>query len=132
MSETSVKRINLPTRRKGYNQKAKIAGNSIYLRTGNYRDGRLGEIFIDMHKEGAAMRSLMSAMAMAVSIGLQYGVPLQEFVDAFVGMKFEPSGIVEGNENIESANSILDYVFRDLAINYLGRTDLGKESNDAL
>ncbi len=117
-------RIKLPNRRKGYTQKAAIGGHKVYLRTGEYDDGRLGEIFIDMHKEGASFRSLMHNFAMAISIGLQYGVPLEEYVDAFVFTRFEPSGPVAGNDTIKMATSILDYIFRELAISYLGRTDL--------
>ncbi|HEX6956506.1 MAG TPA: vitamin B12-dependent ribonucleotide reductase [Ferrovibrio sp.] len=117
-------RQKLPLRRKGYTQKAIVGGHKVYLRTGEYDDGKLGEIFIDMHKEGAAFRSLMNNFAIAISIGLQYGVPLEEFVDAFTFTRFEPSGMVEGNDVIKMATSILDYVFRELAISYLGRTDL--------
>jgi ribonucleoside-diphosphate reductase alpha chain len=117
-------RRKLPGRRKGYTQKATIGGHKVYLRTGEYEDGRLGEIFIDMHKEGAAFRSLMNNFAMAISIGLQYGVPLEEFVEAFTFMRFEPAGVVKGNDAIKMATSISDYVFRELAISYLGRTDL--------
>jgi ribonucleoside-diphosphate reductase alpha chain len=117
-------RRKLPTRRKGYTQKAVIGGHKIYLRTGEYEDGAPGEIFIDMHKEGAAFRSMMNNFAIAISIGLQYGVPLDEFVDAFTFTRFEPSGMVEGNEAIKMSTSILDYVFRELAISYLGRHDL--------
>lgn len=114
----------LPTRRKGYTQKAIVGGHKVYLRTGEYEDGRLGEIFIDMHKEGAAFRSLMNNFAIAVSIGLQYGVPLEEFVEAFTFTRFEPAGMVQGNDTIKMATSILDYLFRELAISYIGRTDL--------
>jgi ribonucleoside-diphosphate reductase alpha chain len=117
-------RHKLPERRKGYTQKATVGGHKVYLRTGEYEDGRIGEIFIDMHKEGAAFRSLMNSFAMAISIGLQYGVPLEEFVDAFAFTRFEPSGMVTGNDAIKMATSILDYIFRELAISYLGRTDL--------
>ncbi len=117
-------RRRLPERRKGYTQKAAVAGHKVYLRTGEYEDGALGEIFVDMHKEGAAFRSLMNNFAIAVSIGLQYGVPLEEFVDAFTFTRFEPSGMVEGNEAIKMSTSILDYIFRELAISYLGRDDL--------
>jgi ribonucleoside-diphosphate reductase alpha chain len=117
-------RQRLPHRRKGYTQKAVVGGHKLYLRTGEYEDGKLGEIFIDMHKEGAAFRSLMNAFAIAISIGLQYGVPLDEYVDAYVFSRFEPSGMVEGNDAIKMATSVLDYVFRELAISYLGRTDL--------
>lgn len=120
---TAVRR-RLPDRRKGYTQKAVIGGHKVYLRTGEYEDGTLGEVFIDMHKEGAAFRSLMNNFAIAVSIGLQYGVPLEEFVEAFTFVRFEPSGIVEGNDAIKMATSILDYIFREVAISYLGRTDL--------
>jgi ribonucleoside-diphosphate reductase alpha chain len=117
-------REKLPTRRRGYTQKAVVGGHKVYLRTGEYRDGRLGEIFIDMHKEGAAFRSLMNNFAIAISLGLQYGVPLEEYVDAFTFTRFEPAGFVSGNEAIKNATSILDYVFRELAISYLDRTDL--------
>jgi len=119
-----AKRRSLPTRRKGYTQKAIVGGHKIYLRTGEYVDGSIGEIFIDMHKEGAAFRSLMNNFAIAISIGLQYGVPLEEFVDAFTFTRFEPSGIVEGNDTIKMSTSLLDYIFRELAISYLGRNDL--------
>ena len=117
-------RRKLPERRKGYTQKATIGGHKVYLRTGEYEDGKLGEIFIDMHKEGAAFRSLMNNFAMSISIGLQYGVPLEEFVEAFTFTRFEPAGAVKGNDAIKMATSISDYVFRELAISYLGRTDL--------
>ncbi|MFC3050935.1 vitamin B12-dependent ribonucleotide reductase [Kordiimonas pumila] len=119
-----VKRRRLPERRKGYTQKAIVGGHKVYLRTGEYDDGSVGEIFIDMHKEGAAFRSLMNNFAIAISIGLQYGVPLEEFVDAFTFTRFEPFGRVEGNETIKMATSLLDYIFRELAISYLGRDDL--------
>jgi ribonucleoside-diphosphate reductase alpha chain len=101
-----------------------VGGHKVYLRTGEYEDGRLGEIFIDMHKEGAAFRSLMNNFAIAISLGLQYGVPLEEYVEAFTFTRFEPAGFVQGNESIKSATSILDYIFRELAISYLARTDL--------
>ncbi len=117
-------RSKLPQRRKGYTQKAIVGGHKVYLRTGEYEDGNLGEIFIDMHKEGAAFRSLMNNFAIAISIGLQYGVPLEEFVEAYTFTRFEPSGIVEGNDAIKMATSVLDYIFRELAISYLGRNDL--------
>ena len=117
-------RYRLPDRRKGYTQKAVVGGHKVYLRTGEYEDGRLGEIFIDMHKEGAAFRSLMNNFAIAISLGLQYGVPLEEFVEAFTFTRFEPSGMVVGNDAIRMATSVLDYVFRELAISYLDRTDL--------
>lgn len=117
-------RRKLPNRRKGYTQKAAVGGHKIYLRTGEYEDGSIGEIFIDMHKEGASFRSLMHNFAMAISIGLQYGVPLEEFVEAFTFTRFDPSGMVEGNQAIKMATSILDYIFRELAITYLGRHDL--------
>lgn len=118
------KRQKLPNRRGGYTQKAVVGGHKIYLRTGEYADGTLGEIFVDMHKEGASFRSLMHNFAMAISIGLQYGVPLEEYVDAFTFTRFDPAGMVEGNDWVKIATSILDYIFRDLAINYLGRYDL--------
>ena len=117
-------RERMPNRRKGYTQKAVVGGHKVYLRTGEYDDGRLGEIFIDMHKEGAAFRSLMNNFAIAISLGLQYGVPLEEYVDAFTFTRFEPAGIVQGNDAIKNATSILDYIFRELAISYLGRHDL--------
>ena len=117
-------RERLPDRRKGYTQKAVVGGHKVYLRTGEYGDGRLGEIFIDMHKEGAAFRSLMNNFAIAISVGLQYGVPLEEYVDAFTFTRFEPAGLVQGNDAIKNATSILDYIFRELAISYLGRNDL--------
>jgi ribonucleoside-diphosphate reductase alpha chain len=117
-------RRKLPDRRKGYIQKAAVGGHKVYLHTGEYDDGEVGEIFIDMHKEGAAFRSLMNNFAIAVSLGLQHGVPLDEFVDAFVFTRFEPAGPVTGNDSIKSATSILDYVFRELGVSYLGRDDL--------
>ena len=117
-------RERLPDRRKGYTQKAVVGGHKVYLRTGEYSDGRIGEIFIDMHKEGAAFRSLMNNFAIAISVGLQYGVPLDEYVDAFTFTRFEPAGLVQGNDAIKNATSILDYVFRELAISYLGRNEL--------
>src|SRR5262249_5656890 len=117
-------RERMPDRRKGYTQKAVVGGHKVYLRTGEYDDGRLGEIFIDMHKEGAALRSIINNFAIAVSLGLQYGVPLEEYVDAFTFTRFEPSGPVQGNDSIKYATSILDYVFRELAVSYLDRFDL--------
>ena len=120
----------LPDRRKGYTQKAVVGGHKVYLRTGEYDDGRLGEIFIDMHKEGAALRSLINNFAIAVSLGLQYGVPLEEYVDAFTFTRFEPSGPVQGNDSIKYATSILDYVFRELAVSYLDRYDLAHVDPD--
>ena len=117
-------REKLPGRRKGYTQKAVVGGHKVYLRTGEYEDGRLGEIFIDMHKEGAALRSLLNNFAIAISLGLQYGVPLEEYVDAFTFTRFEPQGPVQGNDTIKYATSILDYVFRELAISYMERFDL--------
>mgnify|MGYP000987982275 CR=1 FL=1 len=116
----------LPNRRVGYTQKAKIGGHSVFIRTGEYDDGRIGEIFLDMHKEGAAFRSLLNSFAIAVSLGLQYGVPLEEYVDAFTFSRFEPNGMVQGHEYIKMATSVLDYVFRDLAIAYQDRYDLGQ------
>jgi ribonucleoside-diphosphate reductase alpha chain len=117
-------RRRLPQRRKGYTQKAIVGGHKVYLRTGEYEDGKLAEVFIDMHKEGSAFRSLMNNFAIAISIGLQYGVPLEEFVEAFTFTRFEPAGIVEGNDTIKMATSLIDYIFRELAISYLGRNDL--------
>jgi ribonucleoside-diphosphate reductase alpha chain len=119
-----TEREKMPERRKGYTQKAIVGGHKVYLRTGEYTDGSLGEIFIDMHKEGAGFRAMMNNFAIAVSVGLQYGVPLEEFVDAFTFTKFEPSGMVQGNDSIKNATSILDYIFRELAVSYLDRTDL--------
>ena len=117
-------REKMPDRRKGYTQKAVVGGHKVYLRTGEYDDGRIGEIFIDMHKEGAALRSFINNFAIAVSLGLQYGVPLEEYVDAFTFTRFEPNGPVQGNDFIKFATSILDYVFRELAVSYMGRFDL--------
>jgi ribonucleoside-diphosphate reductase alpha chain len=118
------KRDRMPERRRGYTQKAVVGGHKVYLRTGEYQDGKIGEIFIDMHKEGAGFRAMMNNFAIAVSVGLQYGVPLEEFVDAFTFTRFEPAGQVQGNETIKNATSILDYIFRELAVSYLDRTDL--------
>ena len=124
VKEVARGREKLPERRKGYTQKAIVGGHKVYLRTGEYEDGNLGEIFIDMHKEGAGFRAMMNNFAIAVSVGLQYGVPLEEFVDAFTFTKFEPAGMVQGNDSIKNATSILDYIFRELAVSYLDRTDL--------
>ena len=117
-------RSKMPYRRKGYIQKATIGNHKIYLHTGEYDDGKVGEIFIDMNKEGELVKALMNNFAIAISLGLQYGVPLDEFVDAFIETKFEPSGEIHGNDRILNASSILDYIFRELAISYLGREDL--------
>ena len=117
-------RLRMPDRRKGYIQKSNIGKHKVYLHTGEYDDGKVGEIFIDTHKEGELVRALMNNFAIAISLGLQYGVPLDEFVAAFIETKFEPSGEVKGNDRIMSATSILDYIFRELAISYLGREDL--------
>ncbi|GAC1337879.1 MAG: vitamin B12-dependent ribonucleotide reductase [Beijerinckiaceae bacterium] len=122
--QVTREREKLPNRRTGYTQKAIVGGHKVYLKTGEYKDGRIGEIFIDMHKEGAAFRSLMNNFAIAISLGLQYGVPLDEYVDAFTFTRFEPAGLVQGNDAIKNATSILDYVFRELAVSYLGRNDL--------
>jgi ribonucleoside-diphosphate reductase alpha chain len=122
--ERAQARDRMPERRRGYTQKAVVGGHKVYLRTGEYQDGKLGEIFIDMHKEGAGFRAMMNNFAIAVSVGLQYGVPLEEFVDAFTFTKFEPAGMVQGNDSIKNATSILDYIFRELAVSYLDRTDL--------
>ncbi|SPF76169.1 Vitamin B12-dependent ribonucleotide reductase [Aliiroseovarius pelagivivens] len=124
IKEVARGREKLPERRKGYTQKAIVGGHKVYLRTGEYETGSLGEIFIDMHKEGAGFRAMMNNFAIAVSVGLQYGVPLEEFVDAFTFTKFEPAGMVQGNDSIKNATSILDYIFRELAVSYLDRTDL--------
>ena len=117
-------RSKMPYRRKGYIQKVSIGDHKIYLHTGEYDDGKVGEIFIDMNKEGELVKALMNNFAIAISLGLQYGVPLDEFVDAFIETKFEPSGEIKGNDRILNASSILDYIFRELAISYLGREDL--------
>ena len=123
-SENNGKRFSMPDRRKGYIQKATIGDHKVYLHTGEYEDGKIGEIFIDTSKEGELVKALMNNFAIAVSLGLQYGVPLDEFINAFVGTKFEPSGKVYGNDRILSASSILDYIFRELAISYQNREDL--------
>ena len=123
-SENNSKRFSMPDRRKGYIQKATIGDHKVYLHTGEYEDGKIGEIFIDTSKEGELVKALMNNFAIAVSLGLQYGVPLDEFISAFVGTKFEPSGKVHGNDRILSASSILDYIFRELAISYQNREDL--------
>jgi ribonucleoside-diphosphate reductase alpha chain len=123
-SEKNGKRFSMPDRRKGYIQKATIGDHKVYLHTGEYEDGKIGEIFIDTSKEGELVKALMNNFAIAISLGLQYGVPLDEFISAFVGTKFEPSGKVHGNDRILSASSILDYIFRELAISYQNREDL--------
>jgi len=123
-AEKIGKRFSMPDRRKGYIQKATIGDHKVYLHTGEYEDGKIGEIFIDTSKEGELVKALMNNFAIAVSLGLQYGVPLDEFISAFVGTKFEPSGKVQGNDRILSASSILDYIFRELAISYQNREDL--------
>ena len=131
-------RSKMPDRRKGYIQKVSVGNHKIYLHTGEYDDGKVGEIFIDMNKEGELVKALMNNFAIAISLGLQYGVPLDEFVDAFIETKFEPSGKIEGNDRILNASSILDYIFRELAISYLGREDLAhtpsisKPANDKI
>ena len=131
-------RSKMPDRRKGYIQKISIGNHKIYLHTGEYDDGKVGEIFIDMNKEGELVKALMNNFAIAISLGLQYGVPLDEFVDAFIETKFEPSGEIKGNDRILNASSILDYIFRELAISYLGREDLAhtpsinKSSNESI
>ena len=124
VNEKSDKRFSMPDRRKGYIQKATIGDHKVYLHTGEYEDGKIGEIFIDTSKEGELVKALMNNFAIAISLGLQYGVPLDEFISAFVGTKFEPSGKVHGNDRILSATSILDYIFRELAISYQNREDL--------
>ena len=123
-NDVANKRFSMPDRRKGYIQKASIGNHKVYLHTGEYEDGKIGEIFIDTSKEGELVKALMNNFAIAISLGLQYGVPLDEFVNAYVGTKFEPSGKIDGNDRILSASSILDYIFRELAISYLGREDL--------
>lgn len=132
MIKNYSKRRKLPNRRAGYTQKASVGGHKVYLRTGEYEDGQVGEIFIDMHKEGAAFRSLMNAFAISVSLGLQHGVPLEEFIEAFTFFKFEPNGMVSGNSHIKMSTSVIDYIFRELAITYLGRYELGQVSPDDL
>ncbi len=127
-----TRRRRLPQRRSGFTQKATVGGHKVYIRTGEYEDGTVGEIFLDMHREGAAFRSLMNCFAIAVSLGLQYGVPLEEFIDAFVFTRFEPSGMVGGHDRIKMATSVIDYVFRELAITYLGRDDLAQVTPDDL
>ena len=124
VNENIEKRFSMPDRRKGYIQKVTIGNHKVYLHTGEYQDGKIGEIFIDTSKEGELVKALMNNFAIAISLGLQYGVPLDEFVNAYVGTKFEPSGKVFGNDRILSASSILDYIFRELAISYLNREDL--------
>ena len=124
ISENIGKRFGMPDRRKGYIQKATIGDHKVYLHTGEYEDGKIGEIFIDTSKEGELVKALMNNFAIAISLGLQYGVPLDEFVNAYIGTKFEPSGKVQGNDRILSATSILDYIFRELAISYQNREDL--------
>lgn len=139
ISNQTGQRFKMPDRRKGYIQKASIGEHKVYLHTGEYNDGRIGEIFIDTNKEGELVKALMNNFAIAISLGLQYGVPLEEYVDAFIDTKFEPSGKVDGNDRILSATSILDYVFRELAISYLGKENLAhtpsiknsKEPDDA-
>ena len=132
VKEVSKGREKMPERRRGYTQKAIVGGHKVYLRTGEYQDGTLGEIFLDMHKEGAGFRAMMNNFAIAVSVGLQYGVPLEEFVDAFTFTKFEPAGMVQGNETIKNATSILDYIFRELAVSYLDRNDLAHVKPDGM
>jgi ribonucleoside-diphosphate reductase alpha chain len=127
-----AKRRRLPDRRTGYTQKAKINGQSVYIRTGEYDNGQIGEIFIDMHREGASFRSLLNCFAISISLGMQHGVPLEEFVDAFVFTRFEPSGIVTGNEKIKMGTSVIDYIFRELAVTYLGRNDLSHVDSDEI
>ena len=124
LNDSASKRFSMPDRRKGYIQKATIGNHKVYLHTGEYEDGKIGEIFIDTSKEGELVKALMNNFAIAISLGLQYGVPLDEFVNAYVSTKFEPSGKVHGNDRILSATSILDYIFRELAISYLNREDL--------
>jgi len=124
LSESVGRRFSMPDRRKGYIQKATIGNHKVYLHTGEYEDGKIGEIFIDTSKEGELVKALMNNFAIAISLGLQYGVPLDEFINAYVNTKFEPSGKVTGNDRILSASSILDYIFRELAISYLNREDL--------
>jgi ribonucleoside-diphosphate reductase alpha chain len=127
-----AKRRPLPARRNGYTQKAVIGGHKLYLRTGEYEDGTCGEIFLDMHKEGAAFRSLMNCFAIAISLGLQHGVPLEEFVEAFVFTRFEPNGPVKLNDRIKMSTSIIDYIFRELAVTYLDRYDLAQVQEEDL
>lgn len=128
MSEQKeIPRRQLPNRRKGFNQEARVGGHKIYIRTGEYEDGSLGELHIDMHKQGSAFRSVMNCFAMSVSLGLQYGVPLKHFVRLFTGTKFEPNGIVQGHASIRKADSLIDYVFRAIGIHYLGNEELAAD-----
>ena len=127
-----AKRHRLPQRRAGYTQKAIVGGHKVYLRTGEYADGTLGEIFVDMHKEGAAFRSLMNCFAIAISLGLQYGVPLEEYIEAFLFTRFEPNGMVDGNDRIKMSTSIIDYIFRELAITYLDKSELAQVTEEDL
>ena len=127
-----AKRRRLPDRRTGYTQKVKINGQTVYVRTGEYENGQLGEVFIDMHKEGAAFRSLLNCFAISISLGLQHGVPLEEFIDAFVFTRFEPSGVVMGHSRIKMATSVIDFIFRELAVTYLGRNDLAHVEENEL
>jgi len=122
--ELKKRRRRLPDRREGYTQKATVAGHKLFMRTGEYADGSLGEIFIDMHKEGAAFRALMNSFSIAVSVGLQYGVPLEKYVDLFIYSRFEPAGLVIGNARIKNCTSVIDYIFRELAVSYLKRDDI--------
>jgi ribonucleoside-diphosphate reductase alpha chain len=131
-SPPKLRRRRLPRRRHGFTQEARIAGHKVFLRTGEYEDGTLGEIFIDMHKEGAAFRSVMNCLAIAVSMGLQYGVPLEDLVDQFTFTRFEPHGRVDGHDNIRACTSVVDYVFRVLGLEYVGRTDLAHVVPDDL
>src|SRR6185436_18964314 len=132
VKEKAHDRAKLPGRRKGYTQKASVGGHKVYIRTGEYDDGGLGEIFIDMHKEGAAFRSLMNCFSIAISLGLQHGVPLEEYVEAFVFTRFEPNGMVAGNPRIKMTTSIIDYIFRELAISYLDRQELAQVTPEDL
>ena len=130
--QSHIKRRPLPQRRRGYTQKAVVGGHTVYFRTGEYEDGTLGEIFIDTHKEGAAFKAVLNNFAISVSIGLQYGVPLKEFVDAFTFTRFDPAGEVQGHDRIKISTSILDYIFRELGITYLGRDDLAHVTHDSV
>ena len=127
-----ARRQRLPFRREGYTQKVKIGGQSVYLRTGEYEQGQLGEIFIDMQRRSSNFRSLLNCFAISISLGLQHGVPLEEFVDAFVFTKFEPSGMVNGNPHVKMSTSVIDYIFRELAVTYLGREDLAHVPSDQI
>lgn len=123
-------RIRLPKRRKGFNQEARVGGHKLYIRTGEYEDGTLGEIFLDMHKQGSAFRAVMNCFAMSISLGLQHGIPLESYVKMFTYTRFEPNGLVTGHEQIHKTTSLIDYIFRALAVHYLGREDMARDPEE--